>query len=117
MAQEALNNIAQHADAQKVLIELISTPQYVQLAVEDDGRGFDPGNVREDRYGLIGLNERAHYWAVHSPLKARPTAVRDWKSTSHWSARHEQTHSHVVADDHPVVARWPDCHATDPIRF
>ncbi len=60
MAQEALNNIAQHADAQKVLIELTSTPQYVQLAVEDDGRGFDPANVREDRHGLIGLNERAH---------------------------------------------------------
>ena len=60
MAQEALNNIAQHADAKTVLIELTSTPQYVQLAVEDDGRGFDPENVREDRYGLIGLNERAH---------------------------------------------------------
>ena len=60
MAQEALNNIAQHADAQKVLIELTSTPQYVQLVVEDDGRGFDPENVQKDRYGLIGLNERAH---------------------------------------------------------
>ncbi len=60
MAQEALNNIAQHADAQKVLIELTSTPQYVQLVVEDDGRGFDPENVQRDRYGLIGLNERAH---------------------------------------------------------
>ena len=60
MAQEALNNIVQHATARKVLIKLTSTPQYVELVVEDDGRGFDPANVLEGRYGLVGLNERAH---------------------------------------------------------
>ena len=72
MAQEALNNIAQHADAQNVLIELTSTPQYVQLAVEDDGRGFDPENVREDRYGLIGLNERAHLLGGSFAIESTP---------------------------------------------
>ena len=72
MAQEALNNIAQHADAQKVLIELTSTPQYVQLAVEDDGRGFDPANVREDRHGLIGLNERAHLLGGSFAIESAP---------------------------------------------
>ncbi len=72
MAQEALNNIAQHADAQKVLIELTSTPQYVQLAVEDDGRGFDPENVRKDRYGLIGLNERAHLLGGSFAIESAP---------------------------------------------
>ena len=72
MAQEALNNIAQHADAKKVLIELISTPQYVQLVVEDDGRGFDLENVREDRYGLIGLNERAHLLGGSFAIESAP---------------------------------------------
>ncbi|MYB55722.1 MAG: GAF domain-containing sensor histidine kinase [Gemmatimonadetes bacterium] len=72
MAQEALNNIAQHADAQKVLIELTSTPQYVQLVVEDDGREFDPENVREDRYGLIGLNERAHLLGGSFAIESAP---------------------------------------------
>ena len=72
MAQEALNNIAQHADAKKVLIELISTPQYVQLVVEDDGRGFDPENVGEDRYGLIGLNERAHLLGGSFAIESAP---------------------------------------------
>ena len=72
MAQEALNNIAQHADAQKVLIELTSTPQYVQLVVEDDGRGFDPENVQKDRYGLIGLNERAHLLGGSFAIESAP---------------------------------------------
>ena len=72
MTQEALNNIAQHADAQKVLIELISTPQYVQLVVEDDGRGFDTENVREDRYGLIGLNERARLLGGSFAIESAP---------------------------------------------
>lgn len=72
MAQEALNNIAQHADAKKVLIELTSTPQYVQLVVENDGRGFDPENVREDRYGLIGLNERAHLLGGSFAIESAP---------------------------------------------
>ena len=72
MAQEALNNIAQHADAQKVLIELTSTPQYVQLVVEDDGRGFDPETAREDRYGLIGLNERAHLLGGSFAIESAP---------------------------------------------
>jgi signal transduction histidine kinase len=28
------------------------------LMIVDDGRGFDPAQVGEGRYGLIGLNER-----------------------------------------------------------
>ena len=72
MAQEALNNIAQHAEAKKILIELTSTPQYVQLVVEDDGRGFDPDNVRKDRHGLIGLNERAHLLGGSFAIESAP---------------------------------------------
>lgn len=60
MAQEALNNVAQHAQAQKVHVKLTSTPEYAQLIIEDNGRGFDPEEVSEKRYGLVGLNERAH---------------------------------------------------------
>jgi signal transduction histidine kinase len=28
--------------------------------IEDDGRGFDPSQVPQDRYGLIGMNERTN---------------------------------------------------------
>lgn len=73
MAQEALNNVAQHAEAKTALVELISTPEYVQLTVEDDGSGFDPEKVLEGRYGLVGLNERARLlggsFAIESALE------------------------------------------------
>ncbi len=59
IAQEALTNVARHARAQRASVKLIMTPRYVQLAIEDDGMGFDPARVTADRHGLIGMQERA----------------------------------------------------------
>lgn len=59
IAQEALNNVVQHAGAEQVTVELVATPEQVRLKMADDGRGFDPDEVTENRYGLVGLNERA----------------------------------------------------------
>lgn len=59
IAQEALNNAAQHAQARQILLRLVVTPAQVQLVVEDDGCGFDPSQIPRDRFGLVGLNERA----------------------------------------------------------
>lgn len=58
IAQEALNNVIQHARAQSTAVELIITPDQVRLIIEDDGQGFEPAEVPPDRYGLVGLNER-----------------------------------------------------------
>jgi two-component system, NarL family, sensor kinase len=30
----------------------------VQLLVTDDGRGFDPSRVADDRHGIVGMRER-----------------------------------------------------------
>jgi two-component system NarL family sensor kinase len=59
IAQEALTNIARHAQARQVNLELLTTPEQIRLSIEDDGQGFDPDDVPPGRYGLIGLNERA----------------------------------------------------------
>lgn len=59
IAQEALNNVVEHADANKVLVELTSTPDYATLAIEDNGRGFEVENDIEGRHGLLGMRERA----------------------------------------------------------
>ena len=55
---EALANVARHADARRATIRLIATPDSITLLVEDDGRGFDPSQVPEDRHGLVGMRER-----------------------------------------------------------
>jgi two-component system NarL family sensor kinase len=59
IAQEALANIARHAEAQTVRVHLSLLPGEVSLVVEDDGKGFDPEQIPQGRFGLIGLNERA----------------------------------------------------------
>lgn len=58
VAQEALNNIVKHAEASEVWIHLKTTPGQVQLVIGDDGKGFDPEQIPEGCYGIIGLNER-----------------------------------------------------------
>jgi len=58
IAQEAINNACQHAQASQITVKLVATPQLVTLTVEDDGRGFDLEDVSSSRFGLVGLNER-----------------------------------------------------------
>lgn len=58
IAQEALNNIQGHAQAQSATISLMLSPKSVRLVVEDNGRGFDMEQVDKSRFGLIGISER-----------------------------------------------------------
>jgi two-component system, NarL family, sensor kinase len=60
IAQEALNNVVRHSNAGKAEVTLACTPIQLHLTVVDDGIGFDPSTIPGDRYGLKGLNERAH---------------------------------------------------------
>lgn len=59
VAQEAMANVARHADARSLRVALQHDSRTLTLTVADDGRGFDPGQIDEARYGLKGLRERA----------------------------------------------------------
>jgi PAS domain S-box-containing protein len=60
MVQESLANVAKHARASKVEVELKREADHVYLRVEDDGIGFRPGAPRKPQsLGLVGLRERA----------------------------------------------------------
>ncbi|HEX7953101.1 MAG TPA: ATP-binding protein, partial [Burkholderiales bacterium] len=64
IAQEALTNVARHAAAKKIAVRLAVRDGHLELAVEDDGCGFDQEAVRKrpaDRssMGLISMKERA----------------------------------------------------------
>jgi two-component system NarL family sensor kinase len=59
IAQEALSNAVRHAGADHVDVQLAISPAEIRLTIEDDGKGFDLANVPPDRFGLVGLNERA----------------------------------------------------------
>lgn len=60
MVQEALTNVGRHARATEVLVELGEHDGELILVVRDNGVGFGAQSLRrEDRYGLLGIRERA----------------------------------------------------------
>ena len=60
ISQEALNNIAKHANARKVSLRLETEGGDMLLTIRDDGAGFDPAQVRQrsSRYGMTTMKER-----------------------------------------------------------
>jgi signal transduction histidine kinase len=58
VAQEAVANSLRHAGARHVQITLTTSPAWVRVSVEDDGRGFDLDQPSPERFGLAGMNER-----------------------------------------------------------
>jgi signal transduction histidine kinase len=58
IAQEALNNVAKHADATRATLVLRRSHGTVELEIADDGAGFDPATPTAG-FGLIGMRERA----------------------------------------------------------
>lgn len=58
--QEALTNIARHAHASMVRVDLRAIQETVCLEVVDDGRGIDdPAIAGPDTLGVLGMRERA----------------------------------------------------------
>ena len=59
-AQEALTNVAKHAQASRVSIDLSLTRGVLSLEVADNGRGLTEADLSKARsFGLRGLHERA----------------------------------------------------------
>ncbi len=56
--QETLTNVARHAKASKVLIQMRQTADLLMLVVKDNGRGITEGEQSES-LGLLGMRERA----------------------------------------------------------
>ncbi len=65
LAQEALTNVARHAQASAVTVTLSRQPGVICLQVHDNGRGFDPATLpaanaprRPSGWGIMGMRER-----------------------------------------------------------
>ncbi|HBX70658.1 MAG TPA: hypothetical protein DEH25_15085 [Chloroflexi bacterium] len=56
--QEALANVARHAEAETVQLELNITPEGVRLTIQDDGRGFELEAVSPHALGLTSMRQR-----------------------------------------------------------
>jgi signal transduction histidine kinase len=60
IAQEAVENVAHHANAKKLSVKLEILNDNLRLTVQDDGLGFDPHDkASTGHFGLVGMKERA----------------------------------------------------------
>ncbi|EKD30709.1 MAG: PAS/PAC sensor hybrid histidine kinase [uncultured bacterium] len=77
IVQEALTNVAKHADAQNVEICFDSGNRWFVLTIKDDGKGFTANpNIEMSEnapgIGLIGMNERVNAMQGKFRISSRP---------------------------------------------
>jgi two-component system, NarL family, sensor kinase len=76
IAQEALQNVAKHAEARSAQVRLMTRGDTIILEVEDDGKGFTPAELTNHQgpggYGLQGMRERAELLGGMLELQSSP---------------------------------------------
>jgi two-component system sensor histidine kinase UhpB len=77
VAQEALRNIAAHANARAVKVTLTKGAGELSLLIADDGRGFDPVAARaRPGLGLVSMEERVRLVHGQLDINSGPTGSR-----------------------------------------
>jgi two-component system, NarL family, sensor histidine kinase UhpB len=79
VTQEALTNVARHAQASSAQVRLCADSAFAELQVEDDGVGIRPESLSNPRsLGLLGMRERASVLGGEvavAPISPRGTRV------------------------------------------
>jgi signal transduction histidine kinase len=74
VAESALNKVEQHASASAIWVSMDAPPdqRMMRLDVRDNGIGFDPAAVPQDRFGLAGMRERAQLLGASLRVESSP---------------------------------------------
>lgn len=75
LVQEALTNVARHAQARRVWLKVQDDPAVLSgsfVSVRDDGRGFDPGSLPVGRHGLVGMKFRVEAMGGMVQIRSKP---------------------------------------------
>lgn len=70
--KEAVNNALKHSGASRVDVAMHLTRKKLLLRVKDNGKGFDPTNVRDGANGLVNFTKRAE--AIGGKAEVRTSA-------------------------------------------
>jgi signal transduction histidine kinase len=76
IVQEALTNIAKHANASSAAVRLENYPAQIRLTIKDDGRGFDLDEALRGKgrtgWGLLGIQERTRLLGGQYEIYSKP---------------------------------------------
>ncbi len=91
LVQESLNNIAKHSGATQVELVLKISENSIDMAVEDNGEGFDLNNLYKNRdhrrggLGLRGMKERTELSGGSFEVRSAPGAGTKIRAKWHFS--------------------------------
>ena len=72
IVQEGLTNACNHSKSQRVRVGLFQRGNRVRIEIRDWGIGFAPREVKENRFGLAGIRERARLLGGKCKIQAAP---------------------------------------------
>jgi signal transduction histidine kinase len=72
--QESLTNVERHAGASRAWITVTNAGDRAVVEIRDNGKGFRPSVTNRDRYGLVGMRERADAINAHLTIDSEPGA-------------------------------------------
>jgi signal transduction histidine kinase len=72
VVQEALGNAARHSAASRVLLAVGGRKEALNVAIRDNGVGFDPDQARGKGLGLISMEERVRQVGGTFSIRPRP---------------------------------------------
>jgi signal transduction histidine kinase len=74
VAQEAIENVLHHANAQNLLVKLAIHENEKTLTIQDDGIGFNPSTrLPSGHFGLKGMHERAQLVGGVLTIQSQPS--------------------------------------------
>ena len=71
VAQEALNNVLRHSEAEQVFVTLSVSNGIAQLSIKDTGIGFDTSTFSQG-IGLLSMRERLRMMGGEFELESTP---------------------------------------------
>jgi signal transduction histidine kinase len=99
VVQEALHNCARHSDATTVRIRVEQKEDRLILIIQDDGHGFDVGQMKG--LGLLGIQERVTRLGGKSSVHSRPGGGTILSVELPFTEIHRSTDTREI-DSHPV---------------
>lgn len=72
ITQESLTNIARHARANRVSVNIGIKGGECQLEIRDNGKGIDMDSIKEGSFGLVGIRERVHMLGGKLAIQGEP---------------------------------------------
>ena len=120
VAQESLRNVARHAGASAVEVSLRKVDGGIEMAVRDNGAGFDSAQDRaRHSLGLASMKERVHLLGGELDIDSAPgqgTTVVAWVRAE-WRREVMKRPRILLADDHRMVAEGLKSLLTDEFEL